>query len=408
MSFRPYFWGSIVLTAIFFSGETFVPAQTITDLTLWKESQNAEAVPRWANDVLTRGFRNVTGTAREELLAKTLSALAEIVADSDVVPSTRFNAILTIGQLEASPGTPPALPTAYPAALTYLIDLYQQADVPYYLKHGVLRGLERHAILGIDPDQRDKVIDLFLETVTSEFVPEHEAPLEPAVEDWFRQTALDGLAALKTTGTHGKVVSELLCVLNDKAQELEEWSDSQEGLTREMWVQTRRVLELASKVAKTLGDLDYSSATNMDAEKMADAFMRLTQAVCDIEYKIVADFIDRETTSPDPAKLREQIVVGMKMYTQSVVWGIQSEVLARRPSENSFYASLKNNDPAIKLLDILKAEINELSTFFDEGARTRRGAVIPPMPGEFKFDLLELRDALKKCSETLAKNHGHL
>jgi len=402
MAFRPYFWGFIAFTTVFFPGKIFVSAQNPTDFTPWKDAKNAESIPDWARIMLSRDFRDLTGTAREELLAKTLSALSEIASDSEVVPATRYNAILAAGQLEASLGSPGNPRTAYPATLTYLVDVYQQGDAPLFLKYGALLGIVRHALLGIDADQRDKVIDLLLETAASEFESGYAIPLEPAVWDWFRQTALDGLSALKTTGISGKVVAELLSIINDQSQELEEWSRShQDVLNREAWQQIRRTLELASKAAKTLGDLDYPSATDIDTKKMTDTFIRLTKVACEVTCKMATDFIDREEMSPSPAVLCEQIVVNMKTCTQSVVWGMKSGFLTARPSENSFYASLKNDDPAIKRSDVLMAEIVELSAFFDEGDKARRSVALPGVPKAFKFDLSELRDALKKCSEAL-------
>jgi len=403
MSFRPQFLGIIVFTILSFPVGIFVSAQNTTDFMSWKDAQNAEAVPEWARIMLSRDFRDLTGTAREELLAKTLSSLAEIASDSKVVPAVRYNAILAAGQLETSPGSPRTLPTAYPPALTYLVDVYYQANTPYYIRYGALLGIVRHAILGIDSDQRYSVIDLLLKTAASEFEAGQVVPLEPAVWNWFRQTALDGLSALKATGTDGEVVEELLSIINDKSQELEEWSHShQDILNREAWQQIRLALELASKSAKTLGDLHYPSAAGVNTTNMTDTFIRLTKAVCDVQCKMATDSIDRVETSPDSSALREQIVVNVKACTQSVVWGMKSGFLtAARPGENSFYASLKSDDPAIERLDVLMTEIVELSTFFDEGVKERRSGALPGVPKAFKFDLSELRDALKNCSEAL-------
>jgi len=405
MPFRPYFLGIIAFAIVFFAGAIFVSAQTTTDFAPWKDAKNIDAIPDWARVMLPRDFRGVTGTAREELLAKTLSALVDIVSDSEVVPATRYNAILAAGQLETMPGSPGSPPTAYPAALTYLVDLYQRADTPHYLQYGALLGIVRHAIMGLDSDQRDKVIELFLATVTSEFAPGHALPLEPEVWDWFRHTALDGLSALKTTGTDGKVVEELLLLINDQSQELEEWSRTYQAvLNREAWQRIRRTLELASKAVKTLGDLDYASVPNVDAGIMTDTFIRLTKAACEVKSRIIVDAIEQKEVTPNPAALREQIVVNLKTCVQSVVWGIKSGFLTARPRENSFYASLQNDEPAIKRLDVLMSEIAVLSTFFDEGVRERRSGALPGVAKAFKFDLAELRDALKKCSESLPDN----
>jgi len=410
MLFRPYLLGIIAFWIASLLGETIVQAQATTDFTLWKDTENAEAVPGLAQLMLVRDFRNVTGTAREELLARTLLALKDIASDANVVPSTRYNAILAAGQLVSEPrqGNPPV---AYPAALTYLIEVYQEPDAPHYLKYGALLGIVRHAIIGIDADKQDRVIDLLLETATTEFeageVTLDSIPLEPAVWDWFRQTALDGLTALKTVGTDGRVVTELLSLINRKSLELEDLSGSQGMLTREDWGQSRRASELASKAAKTLGDLGYTSEIDIDAKKMTDTFIRLTKAVCDIEYKMAMDSIEQGGASPNPAMLLERIVINVKMCTQSIVWGIRSGFVpvspaANRPVPNSFYDSLETDDPAMLRLDVLLAEIIELATFLDEGDQPRRAAPAANTPREFRFNLPELRDALAKTSEALA------
>lgn len=398
---RLCFQGILAFTAALLLCGTSAQAQATTDFAAWKEAKNAQDVPNWARNLLSRSFRDVTGTAREELLAKTLSALQEIVADSDVVPSTRYNAILAVGQMESNPGNPPALPIAYSAALPYLVDVYQMPDVPHYVQYGALLGIVRHAICGIDSSQRENVIDLFLETVTNEFNTADSELLEPAVGNWFRQAALDGLSALKTVGTDGRIVAELLAVIHCKSQELDELCRSENTFTRENWKQARRAVELASKTAKTLGDLDYKSATGIDAKKMTDTFIKFTKAVCDFEHKMAADSIESGAASLDPVILLEQIVIDVKTCTQSIVWGIRSGFLTGRPTENSFYTSLGNDNPEAGRLDILLKEIVELTAFLDEGDKANRSTLSVNAPKAFNFDLLELQNALSKSSEVL-------
>ena len=403
MSLRLYFCWIILLATVFFVGEAVAPAQTATDFTPWKDPKSAEAVQGWTQQMLNR-TRNLTGTAREELLAKNFAALKEIVADEDVVYSTRYIAILTIGQLIAveppSPGIPPV---AYPNALPYLIEVYHDPDAPYCLKCGALLGIVRHAHGGMAPDRKNEIIDLLLDTVMTEFVSGivtlDSVPLEPAVWDWFRLTALDGLTALKTVGTDNEVITELLALINRKSQELEVLTDMEITLTRLGWEQFRHAVELASKAAKTLGDLNYSEAKDIDTEAITDTLFRLTRAVCDVNAKMIADSVEQGGTSPNPALLLERIVINVKMCTHSVVWGVRNSLLTGRATDDSFYASLDSDDPAVKRLDMLLAEIIKLTTFLDEGDGTRRP--IENMPKAFFFNLSELRDALAKTSEAL-------
>ena len=420
MSFRLRCLGLVVWLIVAFVWVPAIPAQGTTNFAAWKDAKNAESVAEWARRLLIQDFRDVTGTAREELLAETLSKLKDIAADSKVVPPTRYNAVLTAGQLVSKAGSPGTLPEAYPAALTYLLELYQEVDTPHSLKYGALLGIVRHAVCGVDSSRHDQVLDLLLET----FITEHSVdeialdlntiPLEPAVWDWFRQTALDGIAALKTTGTDGKVVAALLSVIDGKSLELEDLCRSQEILTRTEREQIRRTIELASKAAKTLGDLDYTSATKLDAEAMTDTFVMLTQTVCDVERKMTADATNKGNVSVESAILMEQIVVDLKTCIQSVVWGIRSTTLTGRPAAENphpFYASLKSDEagvlPAMKRLDTLMSELTELSTFLDEGDKENRPSATENAGAnasrKFKFDLSELRDALEKSSEAIAK-----
>jgi hypothetical protein len=403
---RPFLLGIIALTVLSLWGETVVLAQT--DFAAWKNPQNAETVPRWRQQLLnSRDFQNLTGTSRDELLAQTLTSLKEIAEDSNVVPSTRYNAILAVGQLvsvEPSPGTPPV---AYADALTYLVDSYQEPDMPYYLQYGALLGIVRHTHCGMESAQQNKVIDLLLDTISTEFVPEettlNSMPLEPAVWEWFRQTALEGLTGLKTIGTNGKVVTELLEVINRQSQELEDLIGSEEPLSREDWERTRRIAALATKAAKTLGDLNYASATNRNANKMIDTFIRLIRAECSINCKRATETIEKGGTSSDSAILLERIVLNVKMCIQSVGWGIRSDFLSGRPTKNSFYTSLESDEPAMKRLTLLLAEITKLAMFLDEGDGTRRPVLSANVAKEFLFTLAELRDVLAKTSDALTE-----
>ena len=389
MLFRPYIFGIVVLATsvlatIVFAGGRFVQTQTAANFAAWKDPRNAESVPGWARQALTRDFRNLAG-------------LKDVVSDSGVVPSTRYNAILAIGQLELTPGNPPV---AYPAVLTYLVDVYRNDNYPYYLKYGALLGIVRHAILGIEPVLRDEVLELLLETVATE-LPLHSTP---AVWHWFRLTALDGLTAMRTFGKifgeNGLVVETLLDVINLKSRKLDTLSRSPNILTRENWQQASWAIELASKAAKTLGDLDYRSATDIDTEKIADAFITLTKAVCDVKSEMVSAALGGEAALLTPATLKEQIVINVKICTQSVVWGMRSGFLTSRPSETSFVASLQDGDPAVERLNTLMARIVELTTFMDEGEMSRRATPTANDSKEFRFDLPDLREALIKLSET--------
>ena len=392
MPLRPYIFGIILLLGLVADGVRVAYAQTLTNFATWKAPENAEAVPDWARIMLNREFRNLEGPERETRLAQVLAALQDIVGDADVVPSTRYNAVLAVGQLDSRVGNPP---TAYPPALAYLADVYQNADSPAYLKYGALLGIVRHAVCGIEPDPQERIIALLLETAAGQTAESNAEPLKPDVGHWFQCTALDGLTALKTMGPDGKVVSELLALMEQKIQEIELLSEHYDLFVSANAERLHRAVELASKAAKVLGDLDYRSAAGIDSDRMADVFVKLTQAVCVAGCRMITVYLDEERTVPEPNVLKERIVAMQKMSMQSVVWGIRGGfLLPNRPAEHSFYASLPEGDSALVRLDALLTDILAISAFFDEGESSRRSAMPTDASKAFRFDLLELREVL--------------
>jgi hypothetical protein len=163
--------------------------------------------------------------------------------------------------------------------------------------------------------------------------------------------------------------------------------------------QIRLSLDLASKIAKTLGDLDYQSAKGVDVKAITDTFVRFGKAACDIEQRIATEVLTKGKTQ-ETTVVMGQIVIDMKTCTQSIAWGIRSGFLSGKPAESSLYSSIQNDEQAVKRLDDLWTALTELSIFFDEGGK----ASPQPSAGEiFKFELSELRDKLAKFSETLSK-----
>ena len=373
-------------------------AQILTNFATWTAPENAEAVPDWVRVMLGREFRNLEGAEREARLAQVLSALQGIIDDVDVVPSTRYNAVLAVGQLDIRVGNPPI---AYPPALVYLANVYRDANSPDYLKYGALLGIVRHAICGITPDQQDKTLALLLDTLAGT----NAESIKPDVWHWFQSSALDALTALKTAGPDGNVLSELLALMDRNIREIELLAEHYDLFVPANAERLLRAIELASKAAKTLGDLDYRSLADIDNERMADTFIKLTQTVCSAGHKMITVYLDEERTMPLPEKLKEQIVAMQKMCMQSVVWGIRGGfLLPNRPAEHSFYTSLPGEDPTVGRLDVLLSDILAISSFFDEGEPSQRSTMPTDAVKAFRFDLNELRDALEKLSWASGKS----
>gem|GEM_PF-2593867 len=434
-----------MIAVVMFWGNLHAGAQPDTDFAAWKNPLNVDAIPEWTRIMLTRDFRNRSGTDREELLAKTLAGLKDIVADNQVLPATRYNAILAVGQLELEPGNPPK---AYQEALLYLIEVYEHdpAITPLFLKYGAMLGIVRHAVCGIEPDHLDKVIDLLLHTVEAEHA-NHPAGMEESdIWLWFRLAALDGITALKTTGTDGKVIQTILTLIRKKTAEIEYLSEHDDLSLTANYQRLFKSIELASKAAKTLGDLDFNrmnteSDADIPCKDIADSFIILTKTVYNACLKMISPYLPQNSVEQNtigydhtdteggiaentngqidtvglgnaessreilekPNGLTEQIVVNLKTCMQSVVWGVRSGFLSQtRPAEHSFYVFLDTDSPEIKRMDMLMAVILELSAFLDEGDRSRRPLGSGDAPKTFPFHLHELNDVLNRASEKLA------
>jgi len=127
--------------------------------------------------------------------------LKKLVADEKQHIFTRTNALGMIGDLnqkEASPGpplSPMTPPTPLAAATPYMLQVFEDAKAPAALKVTALRGLNRHAQLGIANAQDAAAVQAALAKAAQDAkVP---ADCSPEGHEWIRRRAVEILGYVK-------------------------------------------------------------------------------------------------------------------------------------------------------------------------------------------------------------------
>ncbi len=227
---------------------------------------------------LFKDFQAVTGNARTYLLDKSFQTLQKMAADPLAHPSARVNAVFAIGRLTLrEPAARNAPPTLYAPTLPYLIAEYQKADTPQFIKLAALNGVVRHAGAGIEDEtlKNETVPNFFLSIISAGRPGQNVNREEQDMKDWFRSVAMDGLAGLKSVGTGGKTINALVALMGDVSE----------------------TLEIRTKAARTLGDLDYQAAatagTNLNYQAYATVLITLMKTTCDEELQTVIQLRDK-------------------------------------------------------------------------------------------------------------------
>ena len=366
---------------------------------------------------LLQDFRDVNGNAREYLLNKSLQTFQKMAADNTVHPSARYNAILAVGQLcQREPTGRNNPPVLYAQALPYLIAEYQKENNPQYLKLAALIGIVRHARVGItDETMKNQTVPNLCLTILRSGKPAQGVDKEDQeMKDWFRQNAMDALAGLKTVGPNGQTVNALEEILSDASESI----------------------EIRTKAARTLGDLDYQTAlaagTTLNYQRLGSALITLMKATCDAELQTVIQLRDKARvkqgrgavapgtveddppfsaiTSPEERIEITGVVQSIKSNVQNVVYGLRGQQFSRSATQG-IQPMLPSDDAVTQKINaMMNKGVNPLFKKLDEGpaedgtrpradAGDGRGGK-PPGADEklLKVNLLNIRDALQEFS----------
>jgi len=213
------------------------------------------------------------GSVRDYFANLVLTSLGDLAKDN-YHPVARFNAMLMIGELnqvEPTFGTSPApLPAALPVLLATIADAKQIEAV----KVAALRGIVRHANLGIaNPQAREEtVVPAVLQVAATRSAMRR--PGDGAV--WMRLLAIEALAAIRSPGNQGAVVKGLVSVAGE----------------------TDAPLEVRMAASQALGALNYQpGAAPVSALQMATVLRELLLDGC-------TQMLDRQKKTGSPLKRR--------------------------------------------------------------------------------------------------------
>jgi hypothetical protein len=164
---------------------------------------------RFKSDYASKG----TNSGAHEHLNQLALAAMERIANGNFHPICRYNAMALIADLnESDPNGPP-----YKKALPVLLKTATAPNSIVQVRLPAMRGLERHATVGIDPESRGQVITAMLGILKQHTPPEGRDKVD---HDWTTRRAIDVLSAIGEPGTGGAVVTELLAAINDGAASL--------------------------------------------------------------------------------------------------------------------------------------------------------------------------------------------
>lgn len=214
-----------------------------------------------------------SGPVHDHLAALCLSFFNDL-AKGNYHPVVRYNAMLMIGdlnQVEAAVGSPPV---PYPPALPVLLAAINDPKQIDAVKVAALRGILRHASLGIaDAQARDAaVIPAMLQLASMRST----ASRSPDGHMWMRTLAIDVLGALGGLGNQGAVVKTLVSVAGE--------SDSP--------------LDVRCAAARALGSLNYQAGPSpVGAMQMAAVVRELALDAC-------AKVLDQQKKQSTPLRRR--------------------------------------------------------------------------------------------------------
>ncbi|MDR1486163.1 MAG: hypothetical protein LBT09_15260 [Planctomycetaceae bacterium] len=401
----------------------------------WTVEANLGFVQTYSRELLSRDLKEATGGARTFFLAKSLETLAKIANDKSLNPATRYNAILTIGQLaskETANNEPPAF---YEDALKQLVAIHDNNATPEYIRVGALIGIVRHAQAGINNDdfKNNKVPAIFIKTIKSNSPAAEQDADERAKLDWSRIRAFDGLAALKV------VNQNVITVVKDVIR-----SDVES-------------FEMRCRAARLLGEIDLQSAVDKikpaEFGQISNLLIALAKSYCDSEISKIDAIVNKafpagqpnnpaftgrqpvdsiggaggtsriggvdgtgnEITEPPFASLpinaqREIISIVQRVKSNTLyfmLYGMRGPKLSG-PTSTGIVSVLKAEDQNWEKLNKTTKSLAGLIEILDKGKpeTTATGTARPTRPnpatrGQYKVNFTIIREALQKCSDDL-------
>ena len=194
----------------FFEGYVFAQ---MTQLAPEKISELGKMRTQFIKDYASR---KLTGQRREQFYKTiALPMLEKIYTQSDFHPAVRLNAVYLLGMLDAQDynRSPERMPTPSPEAFEILLTIFNDGDMPDYLKVGALAGIQRHVefdrVIGnqISAEKKDAVSTQAANILASQAAG--QADWQPELDYWLKRRAVQILGLLKNAQALETIVSAL-------------------------------------------------------------------------------------------------------------------------------------------------------------------------------------------------------
>ncbi len=240
------------------------------------------ALPRWTSPAnltslidyrkeLRGDFLNgKSGPPYDRLLRLTLDYMTKLIGP-EYHPAVRYNATVVLGELNVQELAPGArgLVQPLPAALKILVDAVKNTDSDA-VRVAALIGLARHAGLVAaerqarpgaqdPPAWESQIVPMLLDVAKSPPPPGRS----PDGHGWIRALAIEVLAALRSLGPNGSVVTTLAAIVADKAAPM---------MTR-------------CAAARALGTFDYKGFTAQSPSQLAVPLGQLAVEACSAQLR---------------------------------------------------------------------------------------------------------------------------
>ncbi len=176
-------------------------------LARWTQIKNLGSLSTFRTDLTNQLRQARTGEVHDHLNELALQYLTKIAKD-DCHPTMRYNAMLTIGNLNAVEGSQPKpLESALPVLLAAVND--KQLIVP--VKIAALVGINHHVSSGVNnPQMQNPILTAMLGLVAVD-----PADNADAGRYWMRMQAIDILGLLGMPGNNNQAVQALAGIIGD-------------------------------------------------------------------------------------------------------------------------------------------------------------------------------------------------
>ncbi|MDO4582633.1 MAG: hypothetical protein Q4D62_00885 [Planctomycetia bacterium] len=218
-------------------------------------------IPNYREDLqkILKTISDQDGQGYAMLVRMLFDALREYADDPELAQVVRYNAVLTIGELNQTQASG-RKPTPLPDARKYLESLVKSSKTELYLKIAALKGLVRHADSQGSDAEKNALANLF---DTYAFAPTSKKGHDAPEVIWMRELALQGLGYVGNPGAKGERVGRLLAIIQaDKNYSLETRTIAAVALTQMRLTPAHLGKTKPMALADTLFKLAAESLTN--------------------------------------------------------------------------------------------------------------------------------------------------